>query len=269
MVTSYSWAAIVQNLRIYKSLFERDLIVARKDFFSDVINLVTWPTSLTITFGYVLPAVGQDAYYGAFLLIGALATTYFYLAVGFGSALVNDFETLRYIEYQMVLPLSSYRFLFWQRVLMFALHSTILSIPLLPVGKLLLGSVLDLQYFAPFKFMAIMLLSGIFFGFFALWLASWVPDNRAFSSVWRRIYTPMQLTGCYWFSFATAYKVFGLYALIGLLNPLTLMTEGIRAAVLGQTKYLSYWGCFIGLLMYVFLFASYSFYKLKKRLDLL
>lgn len=260
---------ISQNIAVAIALFQRDFVVARKEFFSDLINLITWPTSLTITFGYVLPAVGQDAAFGAFLLVGAIATTYFYLAIGFGSELVNDFETTRYVEYMVVLPFSSYHFLFIQRICTFALHSTILALPLLPVGKLLLGPILNLQHFSLAKLIVIMLLSGFFFGFFALWLASWVPNNRAFSNVWRRVYTPMQLLGCYWFSFATAYKVFGKYALVTLLNPLTLMTEGIRACVLGQEGYLSYWLCAATLTIYIVIFGSYGLWKMKQRLDLL
>lgn len=257
------------NIRIFLSLLARDFTVIKKDFFSDLINIVTWPTSLAITFGYVLPTTGMAQEMGSFLLIGSIATTFFYLAIGMASDLVNDFSSLRFIDSQLVVPISSHRVLLLARVCSFVLYSVMLTLPILPIGKLLLGSRLDVTHFSLFKFVLIVPACGLFFGFFGLFLAAVIDSNRALSNVWRRIYTPMQLFGCYWFSFKMGHEVFSWPAYFMLLNPVTLMTEGVRGAVFGQELYLNFWLCLGLLLVYITLLAMYSCARLRKRLDLL
>lgn len=250
-------------------LMRRDCVIIRREFVGDFINALTWPLANAITFGIVLPEFGMDKTYGSFLLIGALATTFFYLAVSLAEALVNDFCALRCIDFFLILPASSYQLILIQRVVSFALHATVVSVPLIPVGKLVLGDRMDLSQFSMIKFILIMLVSAQFYGFFALWLAAWIPSSRHFMSVWRRIYTPLQLLGCYWFSFAMAQKVFGMKALIVLLNPLTYMCEGVRGAVLGPTGYMPFWVALGLLCVYSVFFGWYAMNKLKQRLDLL
>ncbi len=260
---------MMNNALIFLQLMRRDMRVLSREFVGDLINAITWPGSLAITFGYVLPSVGMNQQYGTFLLVGALASTFFYLSLGMGSELVSDFCSMRCIDFYFTLPTSSYRFVLSYRVFSFAFHSVIISLPLLLIGKFILGSRMDLSQLSIIKLLLVVLLSGTFFGFFGLWLAAWIPTNRAFNSVWRRVYTPMQLLGCYWFSFFTGFKVFSYIACIALLNPLTYMCEGVRAAVMGQTEYLNFWLCLAVLIAYTIGFGWYAMHKLKRRLDLL
>jgi hypothetical protein len=247
----------------------RDCLIIRREFLDDLINALTWPLANAITFGLVLPEFGMDKTYGSFLLVGALATTFFYLAVSLAESLVNDICSLRCIDFFLILPASNYKLILVQKVISFALHATVISVPMIPIGKLVLGDRMDLAHFSFIKFMLIMLISAQFYGFFALWLASWIPSSRHFMSVWRRIYTPSQLLGCYWFSFVMAKKVMGAKAYVALLNPLTYMCEGVRSAVLGPTGYMPFWLA-IGLLMiYSCGFGCYAMFRIKKRLDLL
>ncbi len=260
---------LISNARIFLQMTRRDVRVLSREFAGDLINAVTWPASLAITFGYVLPAIGMDPKYGSFLVVGAIASTFFYLALGFGNELVSDFCSLRCIDYYFTLPASSYRAVLIQRVLSFTAHSVFITLPLLPIGKLILGDRMDLSQVSIIKLVLMMTACGVFFGFFGLWLASWIATPRAFNSVWRRVYTPLQLLGCYWFSFFMGYKVFGFAALIALTNPLTYMCEGVRAAVLGQSEHMNFWLCLVVLIAYTSVFGWYAMRKLRRRLDLL
>lgn len=259
----------VQRARLFINLLYMDFKVIKQEFVGDLINAITWPASLALNFGYILPAFGMEQSYGSFLLIGAMATTYFYLAIGFASELVSDFEGERCIDYHVILPMPSYKMFVMQRVVSFALHATALAAPLLPIGKLLLGSRLDLTFFAPFKLLLILLMSGMFFGFFALWLAAYLPSTRAISNAWRRVYTPLLMAGCYWYSFQMGQKVFPNAIIITLFNPLTYMTEGVHAAVMGPSLYLHYWICCGALLAAICLMGAAAMHCLRSRLDLL
>jgi len=259
--------SFIRSCLIFKNLLWRDFLVIKKDFVGDVINMVTWPTSLTITFGYVLPAFGMDKNYGSFLLVSSLATSFFYLAVSFAAELVSDFEGLRAIEFHLVLPFPSFHMLLIQKVVSFALHAVLLALPLLPMGKLLLGDRLDLQHFSLIKFVLIFMNAGMFFGFFALLLASYVKNQRNFSSVWRRIYTPMLFMGCFWFSFKMVRQAFPWLSYVTLCNPLTFIAEGIRSSVFGPSDYMPFWISFCSLLGFIALCCFFSFRKLQHRLD--
>lgn len=260
---------LATNARIFFNLTRRDLTVQKKGFVSDLINIITWPASLAVSFGYVLPAVGMAPEMGSFLLIGSLATTFFYLSIGMASDLVNDFTSFRFIDSQLVIPITSHKVLLFQRVCSFSLSSVMLSIPILPIGKFLLGSRLDLSHFSLLKFTLMIVACSVFFGFFALFLAAIIDSNRMLSNIWRRLYTPMQLLGCYWFSLENGYKVFSTPTYLMLLNPLTCMTEGIRGSVFGQEGYFNVWAALGLLIFYTSLLAGYSFSRLKRRLDLL
>ncbi len=260
---------MLKNIRIFKHLMMRDATVLKKDFLGDLINVVTWPTSLAITFGHVLPAFGMIETYGSFLIVGALGTSFFYLAVGLATNLINDFEGMRFIESQLITPVSSYKVVLMQRVTTFALHSFALSAPLLLVGKLLLGPKLSFVDFSLWKFMVIMTTTSFFFGFFALALAASFESTRSIAAVWRRIYTPMLLLGCYWFSFNMAQKVYPRAVYLTLGNPLTFIIEGIRVSVFGQAEYINFLLCEAVLLGYCCLLAAFSFSRIRRRLDLL
>lgn len=257
----------IRSLRIFKNLLWRDFLVIKKDFWGDVINMVTWPTSLAITFGYVLPAFGMDKNYGSFLLIGSLATSFFYLAVGFAAELVNDFEGLRTIDFHLVLPFPSFHILFLQKVVSFALHAVLLAVPLLPMGKILLGDRLNFQNFCWWKFVLIFVSAGLFFGFFALLLSGYVKNQRTFNSIWRRVYTPMLFLGCFWFSFKMAKQSFPKLYYLSLLNPLTYIAEGIRSSVFGPADYMPFWMSFGLLSAFIVMSGFFAFKKLKQRLD--
>jgi len=258
---------LIRNVLMVKNLLWRDFLIIKKDFMGDVINMVTWPTSLSITFGYILTAFGMDRNYGSFLLVGSLATSFFYLAVGLGAELVNDFEGMRAIEFYQVLPFPSFHMVFFQKIVSFGLHSVMLAVPLLPMGKLLLGERLDLHNLSLVKFCMIFMSAGIFFGVFALVLAGYIKNQRTFNSVWRRVYTPMLFTGCFWFTFKMAQKSFPVLSYIALCNPLTYIAEGIRASVFGQEGYLPFWISQGAVLGFIMIGSYFAFKRLKERLD--
>jgi len=259
----------MRRARLFINLLHMDFKVVRSEFIGDLVNAVTWPASLALNFGYILPAFGMEESYGSFLMIGAMATTYFYLSIGFASELVSDFDGERFIDFQVTLPMPSYKMLIMQRVVSFALQATALSMPLLPIGKVILGNKLNLATFAPLQFVVVLLLTGIYFGFFALWLAAFLPNQRSVSNAWRRVYTPLLMAGCYWFSFAMGIKVFPRAALIVLLNPLTYMTEGIRSAVMGPEEYIPFLYSLLGVVSAIVLMGLFAMWSLRRRLDLL
>lgn len=255
----------LRNLSVFKNLLRREFAVMKKDYLNDLIDLIIWPASVIVSFGYVLPLFGMDPNYGSFLSAGAIASTFFYLSLGMASDLVYDFDSLRFIDSQLIAPVSSYSWVLVERVCAFSIHSFLLSLPLLPLSKILLATRFDMTHFSLFKYLFMMIGCSICWGFFGLWLAAMIEKPRAFAHVWRRVYTPMQLIGCYWFSFAMAQKVFPRLGYVALLNPLTFMTEGMRSAVLGAEGFMNFWLCLLLLSIFTVFLAFIACRRLKNR----
>lgn len=258
---------IYKQLTVFFRLMQRDFYVFSQDFKGDVLNMVIWPTSLVFTFGYVLPTFGLDPQYGCFMLVSSLATGFFYLAISFASNLLDDLENSRSIESFLILPHLPHSLFFFQKATTFALYSTMLGTTLLPIGKLLLGTKLDLTHFSFFKLILIFLTTGYFFGFFHLFLGSLIKNHRMFSHVWRRLYTPMQLLGCYWFSLKMLKTSYPAIAYVAIFNPLTYASEGIRAAVFGAEGSINFWISWTLLLCACAATALAARLVLQKRLD--
>ena len=254
-------------LSIFLRLMQRDFYVFSRDFKGDALNMIVWPTSLVFTFGYVLPTFGLDPQYGCFMLVSSLATGFFYLAISFASNLLDDLINTKSIESYLVIPYLPHSLFFFQKTTTFALYSATLGITLLPIGKLFLGNKLSFQHFSAIKFSLIMLVAGYFFGFFHLFLGAFIKNHRMFSHVWRRLYTPMQLLGCYWFSLKMLFSSYPAIASIAILNPLTYASEGIRAAVFGPEGSINFWISLAILLIQCIIAALAATCMLRKRLD--
>jgi hypothetical protein len=256
-----------KQVSVFFRLMQRDFYVFSRDFKGDVLNMIIWPTSLVFTFGYVLPTFGLDAQYGCFMLVSSLATGFFYLAISFASNLLDDLENTRSIESYLVLPNLPHSLFFFQKATTFALYSTMLGTTLLPIGKLLLGSKLQFEHFSLYKLVLILFASGYFFGFFHLFLGALISNHRMFSHVWRRLYTPMQLLGCYWFSLKMLKESYPAIAYIAIFNPLTYASEGIRAAVFGGEGSINFWISLTLMLVCCGVAAIGAHVILRKRLD--
>jgi ABC-2 type transport system permease protein len=143
----------------------------------------------------------------------------------------------------------------------------VLSIFMVPLGKLILFNQLDLSTLDIVKFSLIFVTVNLFFGCFAVWISSWAKGSARFSEVWRRVANPLWIYGGYQFSWYILYKVFPRLALVNLLNPITYTFEGMRAAILGQAGFIPFVVSFLMLWLFIAVFMYWALVWLKKRLD--
>src|SRR6185295_9916165 len=122
-------------------------------------------------FGYFMPQYGARADFGTFILVGAIAGYGFFEVIGKVGVLLSDLETDRTILHTLSLPLPA-AWVFSSIAISWAIRSLINSVLLFPVGKLLLWTQFDLGKIAYFDLLLMLLISNLFFGFFALWLTS-------------------------------------------------------------------------------------------------
>ena len=85
--------------------------------------------------------------------------------------------------------------------------------------------------------------------------------------IWTRLIFPMWFLSGVEFPWNIVNKLSPKIAYALLANPMIYAMEGIRATVLGQANYLSFWICLPVLWLFAISFGFIAIFKLKKQLD--
>jgi ABC-type polysaccharide/polyol phosphate export permease len=149
----------------------------------------------------------------------------------------------------------------------YALSYIIVTIMMLPVGKLLLLHQLDLTKISFFKLTLAIIAQGIFYASFVFFPAGLVTNISQMRTVWSRFIFPMWFLGGFQFSWTALHTIFPTVSYLLLFNPLIYITEAMRIALIGQEGFINFWLCMLALLFFSVLFLLLSLRVLKKRLD--
>lgn len=247
-------------------LIRRDLRIFQEDFGGKFVDTAILLFTTVLIFSYFLPAYGLKSDYGPFVLIGVIAGFGFFEVIGKVAVMIADMEGDKTILYTLTLPIPSW-LVFVYIALSWSLISSIISLLLFPLGKLVLLSQFDLSKISLWRFPLIFVLSNLFFGFFALWISSVTKKMSNISHLFVRVINPMYMFGGYLYSWTAIYSISHAAAYAHLINPLLYIMEGMRAAILGQEGYLPFWFSFIVLAAFTLVVGWDAIRRLQKRLD--
>lgn len=252
--------------RAFLELLRRDLYLFRFDYLKAIINSMIWLICQVIVSNYLMSAMGMGVKYGVFMLAGSLASVSLFRSINSIPVLLSDIEGEGAISYYLTLPLKQY-LVFIRYAVSFAINAAINTVTVLFLSKLLMWQVLDLSNLSIVKYGLIFVITHLFIGFFTLLIASYTPSMRYFENVWGRIIFPLWFLGCFQFNWFMLYQQLPIFAYLSLLNPLTYVLEGNRAAFLGQATYINFWVCCVMLIFFILIFAFLSVRKFMRRLD--
>ncbi len=242
------------------------LSIALKQFMRRSIDLYIWAFCTLLVTGYIFQAFGMKADFGPFQLGGAVATAGLFEIFGNTANMIMDIEGDRNILYYLTLPTSAATILL-SMVCSFAIMGTLLSLVMVPLGKLLFWNSMDLTLISPLKLVIILALSNLFFAILSLAVTAYTKQMARIGSVWSRFLFPLWFLGGFQYSWFILHKTIPTLAYISLFNPVTYVMEGTRAAMLGQAGYLSWWGCCAALCAFIVLIWTYAYVAMKKHLD--
>lgn len=249
----------------FKYLLYTDLNVLKEVIFDKILNLAIWATATIVVMGHIMKAQGL-VNFGPFQLASVVASAGLFEVFPSVMNLANDFSGDRTIDYQLILPIPAWLVLL--KIICYnAINCFILTIMVIPIGKLILWNQFALSEISFFKTLCMIIVLSIFYATVTLWLTSKVKNLAKIGNVWMRFIFPFWFLGGFQFSWNALHEVFPRLAYVNLLNPMNYAMEGSRAALLGQEGYFNFWLC-IGILVIVTLlcFAN-SYYALKKQLD--
>lgn len=257
---------IFSYLAICKNLIYSDLLIFKQMVVDKVIDIAIWVVITVGVNAYIMPYFGLAQEFGMFQLGGVIAAIGLFELYTTSVDLVSDFEGDCIINYRLTLPIPSWLALLSKAAYFFIIY-LILSIAMVPVGKLCLWHQFDLSKVDYIKFAIALIVQSIFYASFSLFAASIIENMTKLGSIWARFIFPMWFMGGFCFSWVALHSVFPTVAWINLINPMIYITESTRVAMIGPEGYLNFWLCIVAIVVFSIICFVWGLHNIKKRLD--
>lgn len=253
------------QLNIFLKLLQRDFTVFLSKAQNSYINTLCWVILSLVIYQFIMPELGCH-YSGDFLLVSCVISKAFFGVMEGVTAVVADLDGDKTITYDMTLPIS-HTLLFIKIAISNAIQAFLLSLFIIPAGKLLLWNYLSFPYFSLYKFFIIISISSFFAGFFSLFMIGITKSILEIEDAWSKIIFPLFCLGGFQFTWKAMHQISPIISYINLLNPVVYMFEGMRAATLDPSLSLPFWLCCGALLLFSTPMGCIGIYLLKNRLD--
>jgi len=251
---------------LFWQLFKTEMILHKQTIVGSIVDTSVFVATLGLVVTYLFPALGMNRDFGAFYIIGIIASVCCFEIFTTISNFLLDIEGDKAINYFAILPMPSW-LIFINQAISYACKTMITSAIVLPLGKLLLWNRMDLSNLSTIKFIIMFLSINLFGGVFGIFIASFVDSMRQIGKVWRRFIFPLWIFGGADFPWKVLHNIYPKLGYLALLNPWLYPMEGIRAAVLGQSEYLPFWFSLVMIMIFSLAFGCLGAIRLKKRLD--
>ncbi len=257
---------IKKTARIFYWLMCRDLTIFFRDYKDYLLNVFIFTIIEVGVFAYLLPYFGLDAQFGTFVVGGIVVSVSLFEAMHSATLFVDDLDNDRQITYDLTLPVSS-SVIFIQRAFLYTCRMLLMGVFVIPLSKIIYWSKIDLSQFSLFKFMLIFLVFNLMYGFFGLWMISFIAEMDKVRNIWIRVVYPLWFIGGFLSSWQSIYVVSPFFSYFALFDPITYVMEGIRSTIMGSAGFLNFWICLGAIVIFMVLFAWRGMYLLRKRLD--
>jgi len=232
--------------RVFLAVLRRDVYVTWGEFPVFLAQVILQPFFLLFVFGKVLGSLGYTrAGYANLLFPGLLALTSVITSMQtLAFPLVIEFGWTKEIEDRLLAPMST-GLVAAEKVLFAALRSLIATTIMIPIGILVLGSV-PWRWSGLPVFLPIVLLGSLLGAGLGLVLGTLVRPNRI-NIVFSLVFTPLLFTGCSQYPWPSLARL-RWFQVITAGNPMTYVSEGLRAAMIPSVPHITPWICFTALL---------------------
>jgi ABC-2 type transport system permease protein len=217
--------------KAFLALCERDLwVTIRHEPVSFLAQALLQPIFFLFVFGRVLPDIGAArGSYGTQLLPGIMGLTLVLTALqNTALPLVIEFSFTKEIEDRLLAPLPV-RAVGVQKMVIAALRGVIAALLILPLGELILPGGIDVSGANWLGFTGVLIAGACAGAAMGLVLGTAVPPNKI-SVAFAIVLTPLIFTGAAFYPWS-ALGSLEWFQVVTLFNPLTYVSEGMRAAL--------------------------------------
>ena len=242
-----SWVA-------FWALCLRDLKVTFSSLPAFLAQMLLQPLFFLFIFGKVLPELQLSrAGYATLLLPGIVALTTFLTGLQTTSLpLVIEFSFTKEIEDRLLAPLSV-GMVGVQKIFVATLRGLIAGAIIFPLGWLILGDSLSLSTDHLGFLLLVMFLGGIVGSAAGLSLGTSVQATQI-NLVFSLVLTPLLFTGCVYYPWSSLNRI-EWFQVVTAFNPLTYVSEGLRASLVPASPHMDEWAILLGLVITAGLFS--------------
>jgi ABC-2 type transport system permease protein len=225
--------------RTFFSILGRDLFVTGRELPTFLAQVILQPLFMVFVFGKVLTELGfARPGFAELLLPGVIALTVAVTGLqGTALPLVIDFSFTKEIEDRLLAPLPV-SFVALEKILFGTLRALIAGVIMFPIGRIVLGT-LPFQANRTWLLVIFMLLGAVMGSGLGMTLGTLVQPSQI-SIVFALVLTPLLFTGCTQYPWPSLSSL-RWFQVLTLLNPLTYMSEGMRAAMVPQVPHMHAW----------------------------
>ena len=232
--------------RAFLAVLRRDLYVTGNELPLFVAQVVLQPLFLLFVFGKVLGTLGYtEAGYADLLFPGLLALTAVITGMQTLSfPLVAEFGWTKEIEDRLLAPIPT-GLVAAEKVVFASLRALVATLMMIPVGVLILGSISwDWDNFP--LFCTIVVLGALLGSALGLVLGTLVTPQRI-NILFSLVFTPMLFTGASQYPWPSLSSI-RWFQVVTALNPMTYVSEGLRASLVPNVPHIRPWICVVVLI---------------------
>ncbi|HZA19934.1 MAG TPA: ABC transporter permease [Actinomycetota bacterium] len=225
--------------RAFGAILQRDLYVTWGELPIFLAQVILQPLFLLLVFGKILGSLGYTrGGYGDLLFPGLLALT----AVVTGMQtlafpLVAEFGWTKEIEDRLLAPMGT-GLVAAEKVVFAALRSLVATLFMIPVGILVLGAI-PWRWSSLPLFLTVVILGAVLGASLGLVMGTLVSPQRI-NILFSLVFTPLLFTGASQYPWPSLDRVRWFQVITGL-NPMTYVSEGLRAAMIPRVPHIQPW----------------------------
>jgi ABC-2 type transport system permease protein len=253
----------VTTWSVFRSILARDIYVTGRELPAFLAQVILQPLFLLFVFGKILTSHGYASQgYKELLFPGIMALTVVITSVqAIAFPLVAEFGWTREIEDRLLAPIST-TLVAVEKLLFASLRAITATLMIIPIGWIVLGSI-------PWRWSALPLLVVIVvLGSFAgaaigLMLGTFVQPQRI-NIVFSLVFTPLLFTGASQYPWPSLSSL-RWFQVVTACNPMTYVSEGLRAALVPRFPHIEGWICVVVLIVALCLLIPLGLYGFRRR----
>jgi ABC-2 type transport system permease protein len=229
--------------RPFRAVLRRDLYVTWDELPAFLSQVILQPLFLLFVFGKVLGSLGYTrGGYANLLFPGLLALTAVITGMQtLAFPLVAEFGWTKEIEDRLLAPMPI-ALVAIEKVIFAALRALLATAIMIPVGILVLGSIPWRASGTPL-FVVVLVLGAILGASLGLVVGTLVKPTRI-QVLFALIFTPLLFTGCSQYPWPSLSRL-RWFQVVTAANPMTYVSEGLRAALVPNVPHIAPWICLI------------------------
>jgi ABC-2 type transport system permease protein len=235
--------SVPRQRQVFFAVLGRDVYVTWGEFPVFLAQVILQPFFLLFVFGKVLGSLGYTTNgYSDLLFPGLLALTAVITGMQtLAFPLVIEFGWTKEIEDRLLAPMSTL-LVAAEKVLFASIRALIATAVMIPIGILVLGSI-PWRWDALPLFLVMVVLGSLLGASLGLVLGTLVKPNRI-NIVFSLVFTPLLFTGCSQYPWPSLDKL-PWFQVVTALNPMTYVSEGLRAALVPSVPHIAPWICIL------------------------